>query len=197
MSDPAQPMSKTGHQLVFLVSSELYDRLEAIRAKRGRKFHMADVCRDGLRNYVDQQEDIIGSRAHFTKTLRERFDALETSIQEKLDQHFTQLGRLVLTTNPTLPAPSSQPSSNPGSISNLDSELLFAELHTMLHLLTTCFAPILARIQNQKEITADSLLDAAILHARSEALLYETKLCIALEQVEVNPVDKDQLLSGQ
>ncbi|GEM_PF-3727773 len=69
-------------KMVVQVTPEMFRRLEAIRARRGPNVKMAYLHREALRNLIDKEEDEVGSRAHFGKTLQTRLDAM----QEKLIQ---------------------------------------------------------------------------------------------------------------
>jgi predicted DNA-binding protein len=48
------------------------DRLEQIAKQRDEP--KAEVARAALRAYLDEQEDLIGSRKHFTKAFQRRMD---------------------------------------------------------------------------------------------------------------------------
>jgi vesicle coat complex subunit len=51
------------------------NRLEQIASQRDEP--KAEVVRSALRAYLDEQEDLIGSRKHFTKMFQRRVDYLE------------------------------------------------------------------------------------------------------------------------
>src|SRR5579863_9043484 len=75
------------------ITKTLNDSLNEIATRKGGKTKLPDICRDALRMYIAQQEDVIGSRAHFTKTLRERFDQLENTMTAQFNntqQRFLQ-----------------------------------------------------------------------------------------------------------
>lgn len=57
------------------VTVELHRRLE--RLSQDRKMPIAEIVREALRAYLDEQQDVEGSRKHFTKTMGGRFDYLE------------------------------------------------------------------------------------------------------------------------
>ena len=49
----------------------MHERLrEVVAARRDPKFKTADAIREALRYYLDHQEDLIGSRQHFSKSLK-------------------------------------------------------------------------------------------------------------------------------
>jgi len=56
------------------------DLLAQIVAKRGREFTENDLIRDAIRQYLDEQADIVGSRRHFQKSLQTRIDRLESTL---------------------------------------------------------------------------------------------------------------------
>lgn len=62
------------------MSQEMHDLLLQVVAKRGREVKEVDVIRDAIRQYLDEQEAVIGSRRHFQKTLQARLDRLEATV---------------------------------------------------------------------------------------------------------------------
>src|SRR5260370_30575232 len=96
MTNKPEPITKTGYQLSFYVTEELHNKLELLRQKRGKRATISDVSRDALRNYVDQQENIIGSRAHFNKTVREYLNEMETRLHQEMEQLTTKFTNLML-----------------------------------------------------------------------------------------------------
>ena len=54
------------------VTPALKEKVEQLAKKRGKNTSASDVIRDAIRAYIDQQEDVIGSRANFQKSFRER-----------------------------------------------------------------------------------------------------------------------------
>ncbi|MBZ0293677.1 MAG: hypothetical protein K8L99_14005 [Anaerolineae bacterium] len=61
------------------------DRLAQLVSKQPRDVTEADLIREAIRQYLDEQEDLIGSRKHFQKSLRERVDQLETTLAFQLN----------------------------------------------------------------------------------------------------------------
>lgn len=59
------------------ITQELQDRLQLLVSKRGREYTESDLIREAIRRYLDEQEDIAGSRRHFAKTFQDRIDRLE------------------------------------------------------------------------------------------------------------------------
>ena len=61
-------------RLNVYVSAELQRKLEQIRDQRGPKVMVPDIVREAIRLYIDNEEEIIGSRRHFQRGLRETID---------------------------------------------------------------------------------------------------------------------------
>ena len=62
-------------RLSVQVTKAMDDRLEQVA--RGRDEAKSEVIRAALRAFLDEQEDVIGSRKHFTKAFGRRIDHLE------------------------------------------------------------------------------------------------------------------------
>ena len=62
-------------RLTVQVTEAMDDRLEQVA--RGRDEPKAEVVRTALRAFLDEQEDVIGSRKHFTKAFGRRVDHVE------------------------------------------------------------------------------------------------------------------------
>lgn len=62
------------------MTPEMRDLLAQIVAKRGREVTENDLIRDAIRQYLDDQSDVVGSRRHFQKSLQTRLDRLETTL---------------------------------------------------------------------------------------------------------------------
>jgi len=60
-------------------------RLQQLLEKETRDITEADLIRQAIREFLDRQEDITGSRAHFRKTFRIRIDDLEASLAFRMD----------------------------------------------------------------------------------------------------------------
>lgn len=73
-------MSKKTVQRSITMTQEMRDRLALLVSKHPRDITEADLIREAIRLYLDNQEDIIGSRKHFQKTLRERLERLESAL---------------------------------------------------------------------------------------------------------------------
>ena len=76
--------TKTARRSVSM-TPEMRDLLQQIAAKRGREITEADLIREAIRRFLDEQVDIVGSRRHFQRSLQERIDRLENVILFQLD----------------------------------------------------------------------------------------------------------------
>lgn len=78
-------MSKKTIRRSISMSPEMRDRLSLLVNNQPRNTTEADLIREAIRLYLDNQEDIIGSRKHFQKSLQERLDKLESSLAFQLN----------------------------------------------------------------------------------------------------------------
>ena len=78
------PASKTIRRSVAMTPA-MRQRLQQLLAKETRDVTEADLIRQAIREYLDRQEDIAGSRAHFRKTFQTRLDDLEAALVFRLD----------------------------------------------------------------------------------------------------------------
>jgi len=60
------------------MSEEMHGLLLQITAKRGRDVTESDIIREAIREYLDEQSDLVGSKRHFQKSLQARLDRLES-----------------------------------------------------------------------------------------------------------------------
>ncbi len=60
-------------------------RLQHLLEKETRNVTEADLIRQAIREFLDRQEDVTGSKAHFRKTFQTRIDALEEALTFRLD----------------------------------------------------------------------------------------------------------------
>ncbi len=72
-------MSKKSVQRSITMTQEMRDRLTLLVSKQPRDTTEADLIREAIRLYLDNKEDIIGSRKHFQKSLQDRLDRLEST----------------------------------------------------------------------------------------------------------------------
>lgn len=73
-------MSKKSVQRSITMTQEMRDRLALLVSKQPRDTTEADLIREAIRLYLDNQEDIIGSRKHFQKSFQDRIDRLEAAL---------------------------------------------------------------------------------------------------------------------
>lgn len=78
-------MSKKTIRRSITMTQEMRDRLALLVSKQPRDIKEVDLIREAIRLYLDEQEDIIGSRKHFQKSLQERLDKLEASLSFHLN----------------------------------------------------------------------------------------------------------------
>ena len=78
------PASKTARRSVAM-TPQMRQRLQQLLEKETRDVTEADLIRQAIREFLDRQEDIIGSRAHFRQTFRMRIDDLESSLTFRID----------------------------------------------------------------------------------------------------------------
>jgi Arc/MetJ-type ribon-helix-helix transcriptional regulator len=64
----------------LLLPDEMHDRLQQLLAKQGRDVSESDLIRAAIRYYLDNQEEILASRRHFSKTFQDRLDRLELTL---------------------------------------------------------------------------------------------------------------------
>jgi Arc/MetJ-type ribon-helix-helix transcriptional regulator len=67
------------------MTPQLRARLQQLLDRQGKDVTEADLIRQAIREFLDRQEDISGSRAHFRKTFQTRIDALEEGLTFRLD----------------------------------------------------------------------------------------------------------------
>jgi predicted DNA-binding protein len=63
------------YRLTVHITGAMENRLEQVASQRDEP--KAEVVRAALRAYLDEQEDLIGSRKHFTKMFQRRVDYVE------------------------------------------------------------------------------------------------------------------------
>ena len=74
------PATKTIRRSVAM-TPQMRLRLQQLLQKETRDVTESDIIRQAIREYLDRQEDIVGSRAHFRKTLRDRIDQLQDDLE--------------------------------------------------------------------------------------------------------------------
>ncbi len=78
------PATKTVRRSVAM-TPQLRARLQQLLDKQGKEVTEADLIRQAIREFLDRQEDISGSRAHFRKTFQARIDMLDDALTFRLD----------------------------------------------------------------------------------------------------------------
>lgn len=78
-------MPKKSVRRSLSMTHDMRDRLAQLVSKQPRNITEADLIRQAIREYLDEQEDLIGSRKHFQKSLRERVDQLEATLSFHLN----------------------------------------------------------------------------------------------------------------
>ncbi len=84
--------NKQNHPIHVRVSEELLTLIDQVRIAE-KHDSRASVARAALRNYLDKQEDQIGSRRHFNKTMNKRMDRLERQL---VQMQVTQTTTIIL-----------------------------------------------------------------------------------------------------
>jgi len=72
-------MRKKSVRMTISMTPEMHDLLMQIKNKQPRPVSEAEIIRQAIREYIDEQEDVIGSRRHFQKSLQEKLAALEST----------------------------------------------------------------------------------------------------------------------
>lgn len=62
------------------MTPQMHDLLAQLVAKRDRDVTEASLIREAIRQYLDEQSDLVGSRRHFQKSLQLRIDRLESTL---------------------------------------------------------------------------------------------------------------------
>ena len=78
-------MSRKSVRRSLAMTPQMAQRLNQIASTKPRNVTEADLIREAIRQYLDEQEDLIGSRRHFQKSLRERVDSLEAALSFHLN----------------------------------------------------------------------------------------------------------------
>ena len=60
-------------------------RLTQIATTKPRNITESDLIREAIRRFLDEQEDLIGSRKHFQRSFRQRIDDLEEAVTFQLN----------------------------------------------------------------------------------------------------------------
>jgi hypothetical protein len=73
------------------IARQMYDRLNQVASTRDEA--IAEIARGAFRAFLDDQEDLIASRKHFTKSFQRRLDHTDwqLSVQLQMLSHLTAL----------------------------------------------------------------------------------------------------------
>ena len=67
------------------MTPEMAGRLQQIASTKPRNITEADLIREAIRRYLDEQDDLVGSRKHFQRSFRQRVDQLEEAVNFQLN----------------------------------------------------------------------------------------------------------------
>lgn len=74
------PATKTARRTINM-TPQLQARLRQVAETGPRNITEADLIRQAIREFLDRQEDIVGSRTHFRKTFQDRTDRLQADLE--------------------------------------------------------------------------------------------------------------------
>lgn len=80
-----ETMSNKSIRRSLSMTPEMAERLKQIARAKPRNITEADLIREAIRRYLDEQEDLTGSRKHFQRSFRERIDQLEAAVTFQLN----------------------------------------------------------------------------------------------------------------
>ncbi len=92
-------------RLNVYVTAAMQHKLEQLRDQRGPQITVPDLVREAIRQYLDNEEEIIGSRRHFQRGLRE---TVMLAKDELLWNNLVTLGFLWQLQSPVLAATTKQ-----------------------------------------------------------------------------------------
>jgi predicted DNA-binding protein len=82
--DAHMPATKTVRRSVAMTPA-MRARLQQLLDREPRHITEAALIRQAIREYLDRQEDVVSSRAHFRKTFQARIDTLDAGLTLRLD----------------------------------------------------------------------------------------------------------------
>ena len=86
---------RLSHRSSIGMTDAMWERLkQVVTNRRDPKFNTSDAVREAIRFYLDNQEDLIGSRKHFNKSLIRSLSLHEQSILFTLHAILLLMGRL-------------------------------------------------------------------------------------------------------
>ena len=77
-------MNRNTIQRTITISTNIRDKLDQIAKLRPQPTSQSVIIREAIRHYLDEQEDLIGSRRHFQKSLQDRITRLEQALSFQL-----------------------------------------------------------------------------------------------------------------
>jgi predicted DNA-binding protein len=80
-----ETMSNKSIRRSLSMTPEMAERLKQIARTKPRNITEADLIREAIRRYLDEQEDLTSSRKHFQRSFRERIDQLEAAVTFQLN----------------------------------------------------------------------------------------------------------------
>jgi predicted DNA-binding protein len=80
-----ETMSNKSIRRSLSMTPEMAERLKQTARTKPRNITEADLIREAIRRYLDEQEDLTGSRKHFQRSFRERIDQLEAAVTFQLN----------------------------------------------------------------------------------------------------------------
>ena len=78
-------MSRKSIRRSLSMTREMARRLTQIASTKPRNITEADLIREAIRRFLDEQEDLTGSRKHFQRSFRQRIDQLEEAVSFQLN----------------------------------------------------------------------------------------------------------------
>src|SRR5579859_2849740 len=100
LPDTPQAPAKPKIKRTFYITEELWNLTTILAHKKPYNGSQSAVIQAALRAFIDQQDDIIGSRAHFHKSQRDFLTQIRNETFERLDKLFLDLTKLLLNGNP-------------------------------------------------------------------------------------------------
>ena len=78
-------MSNKSVRRSVAMTPEMRSRLAQVVSQQSSGATEADLIREAIRRYLDEQEDLSGSRRNFQRSFRERIDRLEETVTFQLN----------------------------------------------------------------------------------------------------------------
>ena len=78
-------MSRKSIRRSLSMTPEMAGRLSQIASTKPRNTTEAHLIREAIRRFLDEQEDLTGSRKYFQHSFRERIDQLESAVSFQLN----------------------------------------------------------------------------------------------------------------